>query len=144
VSKLQHVGSEKQLDEFDLDGDDEAPWHIGWSEGPEHSVNRDIVTHWVSEVMNDKEVSIIVSETDDIDLPNMQMNRLHRKHEITDEQFSEDFVHSPLPHMFDTIKKFIKINQDQSGRRSQRLAESKECSKRKERRREVGIFAHSV
>ena len=72
------------------------------------------------------------------------MIRLHRKHEISDEQFSEDFVRSLLPYTFDTVRKFIKVNQDESGKRREKLADSEEHSKRKERQREASVFAQSA
>ncbi|KAG8714130.1 hypothetical protein FRC12_010563 [Ceratobasidium sp. 428] len=120
VSKLEDIGSDRQPDALDLDGDDEAPWIVDWTVGPDHLSNREVVNHWVDEVMQDKE-----------------MVRLHRKQKITDDQFTDDFVRSLLPHTWDTVRKFIKINHDASGRRARRLKESKERSKRKERRREL-------
>lgn len=127
VSKLEHIGSDRQPNMFDLDDDNEGPWPIDWAVGPNHPSNRDIVDHWVDEVMRDKE-----------------MIRLHRKQKITDEQFTDDFVRTLLPHTFDTVRKFIKINNDESGRRAQRLKESKERSKRKERRRELALQRQEI
>ncbi|QRV96234.1 hypothetical protein RhiJN_24252 [Ceratobasidium sp. AG-Ba] len=120
VKRLEDIGSNEQPNALDLDGDDEGPWRINWAVGPDHLINHDIVDRLVDEVMRDKE-----------------MIRLHRRQKITDNQFTNDFVRSLLPHTWDTVRKFIKVYNDGSGRRAQRLRESKERSKRKERRREL-------
>ncbi|KAG8703872.1 hypothetical protein FRC08_002587 [Ceratobasidium sp. 394] len=101
-------------------GSGEAPWEIDWFEQPDHPSNRDTVECWVGKVMQDKE-----------------MIQLHKKRQITDEQFTEGYIRSLVPHTFDSARNFIKINRDESGKRAQKLKESKERSKRKERRREL-------
>ncbi|ELU42152.1 hypothetical protein AG1IA_03816 [Rhizoctonia solani AG-1 IA] len=124
VSKLEDIGSDRQPNELDLDHDNEAPWSIDWTVGPDHLSNCNVVDNWVGEVLRDKE---------------RQMIRLHRKGRIMDDQFTDNFVRSLLPHTWDTVRKSIKNHQDASGRRAQRQKEAKERSKRKERRRELAL-----
>ena len=69
VSKLEHIGSNRQPDALELDGDDEGPWQIDWTVSPDHLSNRDIVDRWVDEVIRDKEVSYLVKVSRNIGLP---------------------------------------------------------------------------
>ncbi|KAF8753485.1 hypothetical protein RHS01_07075 [Rhizoctonia solani] len=90
VSKLEDIGSDRQPNELDLDHDNEAPWSIDWTVGPDHLSNRNVVDNWVGEVLRDKE-----------------MIRLHRKGRIMDDQFTDNFVRSLLPHTWDTVRKSV-------------------------------------
>ena len=56
---------------------------------------------------------------------------------ITQSQFTEDYISSLLVHTFETARKYIKANQDETGERRQRIEASKDRNKRKERRREM-------
>lgn len=67
------------------------------------------------------------------------MSRLHRRGKITDEQFTHDFVRSLLPFTFGAVRKCIKVNQDQSGMRAQKLKASKLKSKLKDHQRTVSV-----
>jgi hypothetical protein len=67
------------------------------------------------------------------------MADLLRDEKITEAQCTERYIRSLLIHSFDTARKFIKINEDQSGDRMERLKVSKDKSKRKQRQKDVSI-----
>lgn len=60
------------------------------------------------------------------------MSKLHKRRKITDEQYTHDFVRSLLPNTFESVRKFIKINQDETGWLAQKIKASKLKSKLKD------------
>lgn len=50
VSKLEHIGLDRQPNIFDPDDDNEGLWQIDWTMGPNHLSNHNIVDYWVDKV----------------------------------------------------------------------------------------------
>lgn len=65
------------------------------------------------------------------------MAALREKNAITEAQFTHRYIRLLLIHSFDAARKAIKVNEDASGERLERLKASKDKSKRKERRKAV-------
>ncbi|KAG9082711.1 hypothetical protein FRC06_004890 [Ceratobasidium sp. 370] len=118
VAKVDQIGSEDQPGPLDLDEDDEPPWEIDFSKSPDHAVNKEVVKQWVHDVLNSDDLEMLVA-----------------KGKLKPEECTEAFVRSLLINSFDAARKAIKINQDETGERLKRVKDSKEKSKKKQRRK---------
>ncbi|KAG9092168.1 hypothetical protein FRC06_000216 [Ceratobasidium sp. 370] len=140
VGKADEIGSASQPGPLDLDEDDEAPWVIDWQAGPNGPANREVVARWVQEVLQDEAVSRTSDEkasSSMANLPATKMQDLLQNGTITEAQCSERYVRLLLIHSFDTARKFIKINEDVSGERMERLQAAKDKGKRKQRQKDL-------
>ncbi|KAG9082229.1 hypothetical protein FRC07_014270, partial [Ceratobasidium sp. 392] len=120
VKKVDQIGSENQPGPLDLDEDDEAPWEIDFSKAPTHPENKEVVDRWVANVLASADLEALVANG-----------------KLNEAQCTEALVRSLLINSFDAARKAIKINQDATGRRLERVKASKDKSKRKQRQMDL-------